>query len=141
MVRRNDMKLACIWRCLGTLGAVSAISLGVVVLCHPPATGIATRPLLDRIQTTFVREDLSPDERASFERFRDLIITNVRTLHRSAAYSYWSAGIGLPVLGLYVLVNLRKLIKRSGEPAAAPNGGPATPVGNSGVAGGPPSVS
>ena len=34
-----------------------------------------------------------------------------------------------------------KMIRASGEPAAAPNGGPATPFDNSGVREGPPSVS
>jgi hypothetical protein len=46
-------------------------------------------------------------------------------------------GIGLIIWGILKLVRAN----RKGEPNAAPNGGPATRLGNSGVAEGPPSVS
>ena len=40
-----------------------------------------------------------------------------------------------------LLLPLRRMWRRHTEPNAPPNGGPATPFGNSGVAEGPPSVS
>ena len=40
-----------------------------------------------------------------------------------------------------VSIGLERANSRAAEPGAAPNGGPATPVGNSGVTEGPPSVS
>jgi len=57
-------------------------------------------------------------------------------------------GVALPFILVAERV-LRKLLqiyglwgpKRGAEPAAPPNGGPAEPVGSSGVGGGPPSVS
>jgi hypothetical protein len=54
--------------------------------------------------------------------------------------------IELPLLGAMIIYALGYLVRPSkfkltGEQSAASNGGPATPVGNSGVAEGPPSVS
>ena len=47
---------------------------------------------------------------------------------------FWSAA----VLGVWSLVGCGS---RQAQPGAAPNGGPATPIGSSGVSEGPPSVS
>jgi hypothetical protein len=54
--------------------------------------------------------------------------------------------IELPLLGAMIIYALGYLVRPSkfqlvGEQAAPPNGGPATPVGSSGVTEGPPSVS
>jgi hypothetical protein len=43
--------------------------------------------------------------------------------------------------GGWPVVGVGKTDEARGEPAASPNGGPAEPLGNSGAAGGPPSVS
>ena len=59
--------------------------------------------------------------------------------------SSWISGILLAVWGgaflLEGVFERRRTPKRKAEPGAAPNAGPATPSGSSGVAGEPPSVS
>ncbi len=62
--------------------------------------------------------------------------------------SDWFAGVFYPALlvvsGAFwsaVIEVVRARIKRTPNKGAAPNGGPATPLGNSGVTEGPPSVS
>jgi hypothetical protein len=58
--------------------------------------------------------------------------------------SSWIYGALLAVMGaawiLEGMIDRRLSRAREAEPNAAPNGGPATPVGNSGVSEGPPSV-
>ncbi len=54
------------------------------------------------------------------------------------AIGWWTL-FALILLSREILVTLRTL--RSAEPSAAPNGGPATQIGNSGVTEGPPAVS
>ena len=49
----------------------------------------------------------------------------------------WSQAL----VGTYSIWRWGRQSARSGQPGATPNGGPATPVGNSGVTEGPPSVS
>jgi hypothetical protein len=74
----------------------------------------------------------------------------LRELHGSEAYAvYWSPCpitgglLGLSFTGIWRLSRswATAITRRTAEPGAAPNGGPATPLGNSGVPEGPPSVS
>lgn len=53
----------------------------------------------------------------------------------------WQALFGFVLFPVAVLVFRFWLQRSNAEPGAAPNGGPAEPLGNSGVGGGPPSVS
>lgn len=65
----------------------------------------------------------------------DLFLANTYTLEQLRQLDF--AAVRLPPE--WFLDWLRQL--SSTEPGAAPNGGPAEPLGNSGVSGGPPSVS
>src|SRR5207237_1259383 len=50
--------------------------------------------------------------------------------------------VGVGLLLVYLALRQRSVdAKKNAEPGAAPKGGPATPLGNSGVSKGPPSVS
>ena len=65
----------------------------------------------------------------------------------------WGPALLFPLLGFVFALSWKRKLERElherddgiksqkFEPCAAPNGGPAAPVGNSGVTGGPPSVS
>ena len=61
----------------------------------------------------------------------------------STTYQWSNAIVQLTIVALFALISiplLRRLL-RNAEPSAPPNGGPATPLGKSGVTEGPPSVS
>ena len=74
-----------------------------------------------------------------------LFVEGVLGIGFSAKQLLLSAGLMVPVwIALFFLLRWLWSLKsthHAGQPGAAPNGGPATPVGNSGVTGGPPSVS
>jgi hypothetical protein len=61
------------------------------------------------------------------------------TLVGSLGFLWLLPATGL--LWLWALVLAMVCDRRSSQPAASPNGGPAQPLGNSGAGGGPPSVS
>jgi hypothetical protein len=117
-------------RALIVAGAIEGTALILALILFPPSSS----PALDRMWWTFhepatrildmVRVVLPKDE------------TFVAVL--LVQFLFWMAVFG----AAFWLVDLcRKRHARTAEPGASPNGGPAEQLGNSGVGGGPPSVS
>jgi hypothetical protein len=89
-----------------------------------------------RFVDSFFMEHDEWAERGLPDALHDLLAHMAEALHDTCAAPHIGRNFGSTPEQL-----LERLRRMSTEPDAAPNGGPARPLGNSGVSGGPPSVS
>jgi hypothetical protein len=116
--------------------------LGLLILIQFPIIKFNTRRAVEAIEDGYLRHDLTEQETAKYQWFKGWILGNEKQYrYRLASARYLGLGVCF-VLLVQSVISLRRESKRvSAEPAASPNDGPSTRLGNSGVTKGPPSVS
>ena len=123
----------CIW---------VSLALGFFIFIQVPITKLPTPKALALIEDHYLRQDMTAVDQAQYQAVKGGILGN-----QGAAYSRLAAarhlGLGAClVLLIHSIIGLRHELSQTGaEPSTAPNGGPATQLGNSGATKGPPSVS
>ena len=116
--------------------------MGILLVLQFPIIKVGTTKALTFIEGHYLRPDMTDADKTQYELFKGWILGNERaTASRLAAARYLGLGACLALL-IQSLVGLRhERSRRTAEPSAAPNGGPAIPLGNSAVSEGPPPVS
>jgi len=124
----GEMKLLhtfCIW---------VSLALGFFIFIQVPITKLTTAKAVAVIEDHYLRQDMTAMDQAQYQAAKGGILGNQRAAYsRLAAARHLGLGACL-VLLIHSIIGLRHDLSRAGaEPAAAPNGGLATPPGNSAV--------